>query len=514
MKLQTVELTAFRNFESLTMNFEEINHYIADNGWGKSNVVDAIMWCLTGKLADGSSDIASIKNKRSLRSEVRVNLIFDEIKLTKTYREKWTKVRGTIREEMAGHEQQYFIDDVEMTKQAYENQLSIKLGYTIEWLPIMMNPMYFGSILEWSKRRAIINEMVGDIKPEEVFFRNDLLKQVSELVNKNPKVDLIQKALKKKLNETKTEETKLQLRLEEYQASLVGYDVSNTEKLEEKYQSLDKQIIELKAQLFVFDRQLKEKSEIEKELDNLRKELSFKKTMQFNQTEPLKVACKKCGTLIDEESYTKSLREWQTNRDNFIKSKQSLIDEIIIKGKQTKEKLEHGYQDTSSKEELETKIKELEDVKSKLYLDLQTVNNQKLTAVKLKEVVDLLVSVRRELANIEKYIDLMQLYVEIYLSILNERIDAIFNGVKFKLVEQNIKEGSWEETCDIMDGLVPFNRTNHAQQIKLGIKVIEALKNHKAFNSMPILIDNAEAVVNRDWETTSQVIAFIAGKGD
>jgi len=65
-----------------------------------------------------------------------------------------------------------------------------------------------------------------------------------------------------------------------------------------------------------------------------------------------------------------------------------------------------------------------------------------------------------------------------------------------------------------MDGMVPYDRTNTASQIKLGIKLIEAIRKAKSWKELPILVDNAEAVVLRNFDTKAQVINLIAsGKG-
>jgi chromosome segregation ATPase len=513
MLLEKVELSGFRNFETLTLNCEDgFNSILADNGWGKSNVIDAMMWCLTGKLADGSSDIASIKNKITPRKEVKVSLKFDGLKLSKVYYEKWTKIRGTVREELTGHEQQYFINDVECNATYYGNQISAILGYSTEYIPIVMLPTYFGLSLDWKVRRTIINSMVGDITPSDVISRDEHLQKIKELVNKEPKIDLLQKALKKSLSETKMKEATLESKVLDYKQVVVGYDSESGAKLEQEYKNIENRLIELKGKLYVADSQNKQKELKEQDLEKLRHELLEVKALTFNQPEPIKITCKNCGHLIDEVSYGQALSQYNKSKDDFIKSKNQRIASIISKGTQLAEAIKQDL--TIDKEALQKEVNELETKKDKLFLQVQSTSNQKVAVVNLNQALDDLAKTRREIANIEHYIELMQLYVEIYLAILNERVDSIFNGVKFKLIEQNIKEGSWTETCEIMDGLVPYNRTNTAQQIKLGIKVIEAIKHNKAIQSLPILVDNAEAVVNRQFETTSQVIAFIAGKGE
>jgi hypothetical protein len=108
--------------------------------------------------------------------------------------------------------------------------------------------------------------------------------------------------------------------------------------------------------------------------------------------------------------------------------------------------------------------------------------------------------------------DLLGMYVSKLLVILNQRLTTIFGDIKFRLIEANIKEGSYNEVCDVLDKDVPYDRTNTASQIKIGVKLIEAIRRQKSYPKLPIIIDNAEAVVARDFNTDSQVICLIAGK--
>jgi hypothetical protein len=100
------------------------------------------------------------------------------------------------------------------------------------------------------------------------------------------------------------------------------------------------------------------------------------------------------------------------------------------------------------------------------------------------------------------------------LKILNQKLELVFGDIKFRLIEENIKEGSWNEVCDVMDGKVPYDRTNTASQIKLGVKLVDALRKKFKYQTIPLIIDNAEAVVDRSrFDTESQIVCLIAGKG-
>jgi hypothetical protein len=103
------------------------------------------------------------------------------------------------------------------------------------------------------------------------------------------------------------------------------------------------------------------------------------------------------------------------------------------------------------------------------------------------------------------------------LKILNERVEHHFPGVKFQLIKDNIKEGSWSQVCYVLveseQGLlVPYETANTASKIKIGVKISNLLADALGWNKLPMVIDNAEAVTrsNRQFETDAQVITLVA----
>lgn len=121
------------------------------------------------------------------------------------------------------------------------------------------------------------------------------------------------------------------------------------------------------------------------------------------------------------------------------------------------------------------------------------------------------------LANAEYKEELLAMFNKSYLRILNERVEHHFPGVKFQLIKDNIKEGSWSQVCYVLveseQGLlVPYETANTASKIKIGVKISSLLADALGWNKLPMVIDNAEAVTrsNRYFETDAQIITLVA----
>lgn len=172
------------------------------------------------------------------------------------------------------------------------------------------------------------------------------------------------------------------------------------------------------------------------------------------------------------------------------------------------------------------KISNSDDIESEIDMlkernkDLQEVVTKYQSQLALEERKEKLKKQLRikneELSKAENTDDILTLYSETYLQILTNRVEAHFPNITFKLIEQNIKEGSWNEVCYVMvqtqNGLVPYNTANTASKIKIGVKLANQLANALGWNNIPLVIDNCESITdnNRTFETNAQVISLVA----
>lgn len=110
----------------------------------------------------------------------------------------------------------------------------------------------------------------------------------------------------------------------------------------------------------------------------------------------------------------------------------------------------------------------------------------------------------------ESKLMLCELILTTKLDMLRKHVETVFGDIEIKLVESNIKEGSWNEVCypTIIDektgSRVPFENASRSQKYIYGIRLLEAIR--RATNSTvaaPILIDE---IGTFDSETISQRI--------
>lgn len=185
MKIKKIEIENFRNIDNFeyeisqpttkTIIFSGLNHI------GKTNTLDAIYWCLTDSLLEEGSNIASIKPLNNSKAVVRVKLtLWDGQTIEKTYREKWTKTRGSDVELLTGHEETIVINGIkqktlsvglEQIKKMFFGKLP-DFPKAIDPFRALTNPTYLSEQCNWKDFRELIISIVGDVTEEDVFNTN------------------------------------------------------------------------------------------------------------------------------------------------------------------------------------------------------------------------------------------------------------------------------------------------------------------------------------------------------
>lgn len=172
----------------------------------------------------------------------------------------------------------------------------------------------------------------------------------------------------------------------------------------------------------------------------------------------------------NSETENAEIREKIVTLDNQIEE----IDLILLKDKQNKE--------------ITQRISELEDEEKQLGI---------------------------QLAKTAQGIELCEKFIKAKVSMLTERINGLFETVKFRLFKTQIN-GGIEDDCEVMipsgNNLVPFSSANNAARINAGIEIISAYSKFKK-TSMPVFVDNAESIT--DLQTKGlQVIRLVVSEND
>jgi DNA repair exonuclease SbcCD ATPase subunit len=129
-----------------------------------------------------------------------------------------------------------------------------------------------------------------------------------------------------------------------------------------------------------------------------------------------------------------------------------------------------------------------------------------------------LVKVNSDIAGTTTTIDDLNEYTATWLEIVSERIRAKFGDVKIRLVKENIKEGSWDEVCEVMidtpHGEVPYSTANTEVKIRTGVKLADRIAEHLGIEPLPMWVDDCEHITpsNRQFDTRSQLVLLVAAE--
>lgn len=176
-----------------------------------------------------------------------------------------------------------------------------------------------------------------------------------------------------------------------------------------------------------------------------------------------------------------------------------------------------GINDISPEQnEIEAEInrikRDMEGVQLKLSI-LKTNEQQKNRIAELENEEKKL---HQELEDAEYCLYLCGEFIKAKVSMLNDKINAKFENVRFKLFEQQIN-GEIKEACEVLVpadnlSLVPFSMTNDAAKLNAGLEIIDTLSNFWGI-SMPVVVDNAESVVKLK-NIAPQVIRLVVSGAD
>ena len=100
--------------------------------------------------------------------------------------------------------------------------------------------------------------------------------------------------------------------------------------------------------------------------------------------------------------------------------------------------------------------------------------------------------VAQKIADVEKMLYLLDEFIKYKLDKISDSINAMFDGVNWKLFSEQIN-GGIKEVCECTVNGVPFGSLNNGHRIIAGLQIIKALQ--KLYGAyLPIFIDNAESV--------------------
>ena len=169
----------FKGIPFLNQDLGKLTTISGANKSGKTTVLSAIVWCLTGVDLYGIDNPKPQGIERPEPTTVAITLS-DGQSYCRTLAEKWTKNRQTLDYEYQGNETTYLVNGEKVKKADFEKAVSgggafLLKGLTLrESLLSMMLPGYFPADLDEKKRRAVIADLVNISNKDKLELAKEL----------------------------------------------------------------------------------------------------------------------------------------------------------------------------------------------------------------------------------------------------------------------------------------------------------------------------------------------------
>ena len=191
VKLLKLDIENFRGIKNFVLTPD--GHRITvqgANGTGKSTLMAAFLWLLTGKDAQGRENynvfpLGTDGNRLSGCSPtVTATLSMPDghtLVLQRSICERWTKRRGSAETEYNGDETRYFIDEVPVSAGEYSS--AIFGVFPEKLLPLLLNAVWFSEqTKDYKERRRLLLEQFGSLQPADVFTANPELSDLESML--------------------------------------------------------------------------------------------------------------------------------------------------------------------------------------------------------------------------------------------------------------------------------------------------------------------------------------------
>lgn len=227
--LRKLSIENFKGIKELDIDFSKVTNIQGENALGKTSIFDAFTWLMFDKDSKNRTtfDIKPLDENntviRGLNPTVTGVLDIDgiEIKLTKIYKEKWTKKRGEAEKTFNGNETIYEINDVPVKKTEYQNKISEIADE--KQFKLLTNPYFFSDSLNWKEARQLILEVAGDITTEQVIDSNNELEPL-RAESATQDIETVMKSKKATIKKLGDRKKDIPVRINECDRSIVDID--------------------------------------------------------------------------------------------------------------------------------------------------------------------------------------------------------------------------------------------------------------------------------------------------
>lgn len=226
IKLNWIHLKNFKGIKDFKLIADGKNVSVfADNGKGKTTLMDAFLWLLFNKDSNDSTNFTVKPQSETgqdihhLQTEVEAELLIDRtlLKLKKAQVEKWETPRGQSESRFTGNKLLYWYNEVPINATPYKQKIDDLIDENI--FKMITNPLFFNTKLKWEDRRKILLEISGDATDEQVIASDESIAKLVEILN-GRSIDDYKLVVADKLKGLKKERDNLPPRIDELTMSL------------------------------------------------------------------------------------------------------------------------------------------------------------------------------------------------------------------------------------------------------------------------------------------------------
>jgi len=214
MNLQKLILTNFQGIRSFTLDTDGGRNVsiFGNNATGKTSLYNSFLYLMFEKNSLGAKDF-DIKTRDdngavipAINHEVEAVLEIDgkNVTLKRVFLEKYTKKRGSAKEEFTGHVTEHFIDGVPRTKGEY--QAFIDSIAPEKLFMCLTSPTYFNEQTDWKVKRQMLLGLCPEITDADIFQKRPDLEPLRTIIATRDIDDAkkVEMATRKKINDELT----------------------------------------------------------------------------------------------------------------------------------------------------------------------------------------------------------------------------------------------------------------------------------------------------------------------
>ena len=525
MKIKKIRIENFRGIEHFECEFgENITTIAGDNGTGKTTVADAISWILFDRNTTDEKNWLpkTITDGEAPTAIVEAVIENDGVQATlrKEFKEVWKNKRNSVDKTFTGHTTEYYINDVPVMKDAYDDYMKAITKDIDGRLVSMVG--YFAD-MKTADRRSVIISLIDDVDDCEILRRIENGDVLSELMNRYS-IDEIMKMAKTELKDINAEIKANQIIYDRERQQGMMYDSEKVRKLEDEKKSYGDMLQEYAKHAETIRNKQNELNNLNFDIYTIERVINDKKAeieaIKHELDKPFIVAdkCEVCGAKLSNDVIEKQV----IKHDDEIRNKKDMINRLneVINGK------------TKAVDELTKRVDEIEreisilqesqltmlnvgnkiDEINRQLTEYAVIDSHNKNAEKARSEVERLSVEAEKWERIQYH---AKEFIKTKAEMVTDKVNAMFDGsIRFKMFDTNIN-GTLKEECEPMidcDGTwIPYKSANTGTKVNAGIKIIDVIS-RKTGVYVPVLVDNAESVTKLITPKDLQLIRFAVDK--